>query len=38
MAASALAVGADPKAIADALVQMGEKPEKAQKVMGVVTA
>lgn len=35
MAAAAQAVGLDPKTIADALVQMGEKPEKAQKVMGV---
>lgn len=35
MGAAAKAVGLDPKAVADALVQMGEKPEKAQKVMGV---
>jgi len=35
MAAAAQSVGVDPKTIADALVQMGEKPEKAQKVMGV---
>jgi DNA segregation ATPase FtsK/SpoIIIE-like protein len=35
MAASAQAVGANPNAIADALVQMGVKPEQANKVMGV---
>lgn len=35
MGAAAQALGLDPKTIADALVQMGEKPEKAQKVMGM---
>ncbi|MCU0463173.1 MAG: hypothetical protein MUF38_01245 [Anaerolineae bacterium] len=35
LVAAAQAVGADPKAIADAMVQMGEKPEKAHKIMGV---
>ncbi|MCU0474580.1 MAG: hypothetical protein MUC99_00440 [Anaerolineae bacterium] len=35
MGAAAKAAGADPKAVAEALVQMGEKPDKANKVMGI---